>query len=208
MKEYNAISKDVERIAYWNFLQRTLNGRFPSFVAALRGQTLLQQHLGRTAIVKFEESGNTLVESISRHEELQLCLDDSLNASLEQGQVRRHLYIVEDLGRKNIEILGSQLSISPLFFASHWETPCWRTGTFDSSTLTQNRRQSFKLTFPILHYLKRDGTGKIEPGLYVDLKNNIPRGMQVLGSHNNFETSSHQISFWSMTLDEESWIGM
>jgi hypothetical protein len=174
----------------------------------LRGQTLLQQHLGRTAIVKFEENGKTRIDSICTHEELQLCLDNSLNAGLEQGQVRRHLYIVENLGRKNIEILGSQLSISPLFFSSHWETPCRRTGTFDSSTLTQNRRQSFKLVFPILHHLQRDGTGKIEPGLYVDLKNNIPRGMQVLGEQNGFETSSHQISFWSMMLDEVSWIGM
>jgi len=198
-------SSDVKRLAYWNALQKTLSARYPSFVEALRGQTLSQQHQGRAAIVKFRESEEPCVERINSREELQTRLSDSLE---KKGIVQRHLYIIEDLGRAIIELLGSRLGVSPFFFANHWEQPDSRTPMVDGSTLIRDRRQSFKLVFPGLYAFKStEGKDKFSSGQYVDSKSNVLRGVEILDVRKEFETCSHQMSFWSLIMNSESWIG-
>ena len=209
MAECTASSRDIKRDLYWDLywdlLQTSFEGRLSSFVDALRGQTLLQQRLGRTAIIEFQESGKPNVRSCNSQEELQSSLEESLDRK--DGSVRRELYIVEDLRRSNIEIFGSQLGIPPSFFASFWAQPSRRLVGTDISTLSQNRHQTLKLLYVTLHQLTRTDQEEFWPGLYVDSKNNLPRSLQVLDKQKKFEVSSHQISFWSKMLDSESWIG-
>jgi len=196
--------------AYWSILQSTLKQSFTSFVHSLATQSLAQQHLGRVAKVEFQPNGNRFVHTFANAEELRAELDHTQTTRLTtlSEPVNRKLYILEDLGRSHVEILGSCLVVPPSFFAAQWSDPSLAVATFDQETLTRRRTQVFQLLYPVLHQFKLGSAeGECPPGLYIDSQNNIPRLLQPLDEHRAWEISKHQISFWSATTYSDSWTG-
>jgi hypothetical protein len=197
------------RIAYWSLIQDILEAEFPEFLEDLRTQSTAEQHHGRVAMVEFQEGGTTLVKQFNNSKEFQSHFDggNARKAITESEDTIRQLYVLEDLARANIEIIGSRVGIPAAFFAAHWALPTDRIATIDQFSLTQSRRQGFRLSYPELHCLNIGANGEYPLGLYADSENIVPRVLQLLDRERQFESSYHQVSFWSTTLNTKSWIG-
>jgi len=186
----------AEARAYREHMQRVLGRDFNEFAKGVASQSLIQQQLGRIARVEFLADKRPSCSVFHDANELQSFLDDREAAS-PQGAECRELYLLEDLGRANIEVLGSRLRIPPEVFALHWEK---EVAPVNRKTLRLNRYHNISLRYPVMHYLSEKigaHDAELPPGLYIDRINNVPRKLQLVDDDGNMGVSMHQVSFWS-----------
>jgi hypothetical protein len=75
---------------------------------------------------------------------------DSLPSAAHERSMRRRLFILEDLPREFVELLGSQLRVHPSFFARH----CTDLSFFDTWTdLSCQPKEINQLFLPSMHFM-------------------------------------------------------
>src|SRR5438034_11288072 len=104
----------------------TLQIQYPRFVRMVK-QPPERLKTGKAAVLEFRQGQRVVAkrfEGPKGSENLQMYLDDPAlkRPCPEQGPCRR-LWLLEDLSKSYIEILGSRLRIPPAFFAAHWADP-------------------------------------------------------------------------------------
>jgi hypothetical protein len=161
-------------------------------------------------MINFQDGKVTEIKHFNTSEVLQSHFEGNNTREFitKNTEVVRRLYVLEDLGRANVEILGSQLGIPPSFFAAHWVLPGYRIATVDEFSVVPDRHECFRILYPELHHID-PGTeeGDNPLGIYTDSENNVPRVLQLLDMDRQFHSSQHQMSYWSTRLLKESWIG-
>ena len=195
---------DQLRDAYQSLILSSLTASFPSFVRNYDFQQGLIAERGRAARINFEENGKTNVKEFTSITHMKECLDEespSLFASTPTP--KRQLYLLEDISRTQIEVLGSRLRVPPAVFAAHWGDPSTSRGTYDDEALVTFGPHYFRLRYRQLHQVK----GHYPLGLYGDRNSNVPRWLQLLDQSRRYESSEHHLSFWSATYGQGSWIG-
>ncbi|KAH8710026.1 hypothetical protein GQ44DRAFT_776862 [Phaeosphaeriaceae sp. PMI808] len=170
---------------YWSLLESTQQQQYPEFV----------KHLSKQ---------NYLGEKKEKRPHLRRCL----NEPHPTGAVRRRVFVLEELPRNHIQILGAKLKAPPDFFASHWACLESIIGNLLNRTPrhydSQNR---FILTFPRLHRARIKALDGDYPHPYYRMETSIHRllsRMTVFGDLDGPLTSFEQLSFWS-TCNGESW---
>jgi hypothetical protein len=199
--------EDCRRQACWTLMQTVLKEEFPQFLEALQGQDFEQQHHGKVAPIEFKDTGTSSIKRTDNSTEL--CAhfrSQGENCPATNLSVIRHLYILEDFGRADIEALGSYLGVPPSFFAAHWCLPKDRVATVDPAILTHDGRAYFKLLYPELYMIDQaTGDAGFPVGLYQDVESNAPRIIDILDRESQVKSSKHHISFWSANGSTESW---
>ena len=113
---------------------------------------------GRVAVINFESSGVPSLRILQRSNELKevLSLDGMtmVDRTCPEGEkrydVRRRLFILEDLPRTFVELLGSHLRINPAFFARH----CTDLSFLESyDDLPTERKEVRQLYIPFMHFM-------------------------------------------------------
>lgn len=200
--------------AYWSLIEDTQETIFPDFVADLDLQDDIQCDRGRVAVFEFREGGITDTQEFSTSEALKAYLDESANSlphatSSGYGTAKLHrLFMLEDLARDKVKLLGSRLRIPPSFFAAHWSKPSKQKGIVDRNFLPHNRHRFSRFMVPQVHRVIRDDGGdKYQLGLYKDPNSNVQRRLQLLDERSSWVTSKHQVSYWSKNDAASSWTG-
>ena len=200
-----------EQNSYWSLIKATSN-LYPGFVENFKLQDAEQRDRGRAAVLEFPEGTKAHITDFGDDgEALDRYLRDHANEldSSQQTPTTQHrrLFLLEDLGRNKVQTLGTRLRIPPAFFAAHWIDPSEGHLTVDHDFLSHKRSKYFRCRVPQLHSLVQEGQESYLLGLYEPLNTNIQRYLQLLDKERGFESSQHQISFWSMSIGKDSWTG-
>lgn len=110
------------------------------------------------------------------------------------------LFILEDLGLNKVVILGSELGIPASFFGAHWTDPGLKTDIFD-------HREYYQLKYLQPHRLVLSTECEdYQLAAYRNLMSSLARYLELFDKVRKFETSMHQVSNWTTTL-EGPWTG-
>ena len=195
---------DEFRKSYRSLVSSSLRTSFPSFVRNYEIQKGLIAERRRVAMIDFDENGKTSITQFTSTAELRSFFDkDEPSTYIPRQPPRKRLYLLEDIARNNVEVLGSRLRIPPSVFAAHWADPATSRGTYDDASLVSRGPHYFRLRFPQVHRVD----GEYPLGLYGDRNSNVPRWLQLLDEGRLFESSEHHFSFWGTVYGERSWIG-
>ena len=199
----------IEKKAYWSLIEGARN-LYPGFVTNLELQDDEQRNRGRAAVLEFHEEKKAHITSFGEScEALDKYLKDfagGLSSSPgAQSTQHRRLFLLEDLGRNKVQTLGARLRIPPAFFAAHWIDPAVGNLSVDHDFLSHRHSKYFRCIVPQLHSLVREGQGEYRLGLYESLGINVQRFLQLLDRNRLFESSLHQVSFWSTSTGNGSW---
>lgn len=106
--------------SYLDLLSSQLCHLHPEFVHDLHAQNGNDRRRSRAAVIEY---GDTATQQ--RAYETPERLDEYLQESAaDKGTApRRRLFLLEDLSRDYVGIIGSQLGIPPSFFGAHWADP-------------------------------------------------------------------------------------
>lgn len=118
---------DLRSQEYWLLSETTQEKDFPEFVQAMRLQDDTKERVP-TAVINFREDLK-VATTFSSSEELENHLDGKVMGFF-QG-----LFILEDLCRNTVEILGSRFKFPPSFFSVHWTDPDLNTDMVDQPSL-------------------------------------------------------------------------
>ncbi|KAF1954206.1 hypothetical protein CC80DRAFT_568014 [Byssothecium circinans] len=116
-----SLSGEELRRKYFELLNRQLCELFPSFLHNLQVQAPQEREMGRAAVLEYSKgiySGQRVFKSST---ELQEYLEET--ATTQARNIRQRLFLLEDLSRNYVEVLGSQLRVPPSFFGAHWDVP-------------------------------------------------------------------------------------
>lgn len=200
-------SSKVERLraSYLALLKKTQRIHFPGFVANLENQAECATACNRVVALKFDDKGAATVTRFATSQDLSAYLNGEATSRSDLATLaRRSFYLLEDLHKENIEILGSRLCIPPSVFAAHWADPTIGHGTFDSVSQLASGPNYFRIKYRQLHRI----CNKEYPlGLYRDRYSNVDRWLQLLDRSRHFESSEHYVSYWSAKFGDKSWIG-
>lgn len=201
----NPASKDDElRAAYRSLISSSLTTSFPSFVRNLDSQQGPVAERGRAAVINFKKDRKTNVTKFRSVTHMREFLDqEGALFSTTNPTPRRCLYLLEDISRDYVDILGSRLRIPPAIFAAQLYDPSTSRGTYDDTCLVNFSPNYFRLRYRQLHQVK----GNYPLGLYADSNVNVPRWLQLLDKTRQCQSSEHQFSFWATTYGQGSWTG-
>lgn len=189
--------------SYASLLADSLRDNFPSFVGNFRLQRGAVAERGRVAIIDFEEGKETRVRQLASSNDLKSFLDQNEPPCATKQPAQKRLYMLEDIARNKVEVLGSRLRIPPSVFAAHWADPSTADETFDGSCLLSNGPRYFRLRYCQLHRIH----GYYPLGLYGDRNGNVPRWLQLLDREREVVGSEHHFSFWATEHGPGSWTG-
>ena len=174
---------------------------------------------GRLAILEFERSGPPDILQLKQAAELRAYfVTNSTEPSDQQrvtgGPTRRRLFILEDLPRDFVELLGSQLRIHPSFFARH----CADLSFLDTyNKLPGQAKEIDQLFIPFMHFMHSPKVIHRPDCELAELycANFIVRrilawpkpfgGWDLRGSIAELECG---ISYWAIEYDDGGWDGM
>jgi hypothetical protein len=187
--------------------------QFPRFVKSLKEQRPDRYELGRAAVLEFKKGQRAVATHFEGSEDLQTYLDDPTRhrPCPEQGS-RRRLWLLEDISKSYIEILGSRLRIPPSFFAAHWADPSGADFN-ERDSFVSNPRQRFLLKFPRFHRMSIDGVNRNRKDPIIIMNCNVERYLFFSDDEDTtyenplFARSYHIVSFWSTETGGGSWDG-
>ena len=185
----------------------------PQFVEDFELQSAVERERGRAVAIEFQEGEKAQITNFGDSTDaLDRYFDDPVNGfdppPLGIHLARRRLFVLEDLGRNKVTVLGSHLRIPPALFAAHWTDPSFSAKLVEEDMLTHSNSKYFRVTVPQLHRVVReDGYDDYRLGLYQPLYSNVQRWLQLLDKERTFEPSQHQVSYWSTTYGNGSWTG-
>jgi hypothetical protein len=199
-----------EEKEYWKLLESTQQRWYPEVVHRMSNQTELQQQEGRVAVIKFEDETKPSVKLFETSKALRRYLDKYPPAKPADVPVLRRAFVLEELPRKFVQVLGSKIRVPPSFFTSHWSGLGGFTGRLLNRTPRHyDNRNRFTLTSPRLHQAKieeKEGDKK-HPIYYMESSIDCKLSCQtVFGDFNGPLLSFERVSFWSV-CEGESWDG-
>ena len=165
--------------------------------------------MGRAAVFEYPEAQPTRTRSFKNSNDL----DSYLNSPPSSNDLspRRRLFILEDLPRNYVEVLGSSLLIPPSFFAAHWAGACVADYSGRSS-FTVNPRASFLLRY--VQFYKIEGNpSNFAFGKFVPIANhNTERylhfdGADTIWENPEFARCYRKVSYWATNFLGPSWDG-
>ena len=197
--QYGNIQDELNE-AYFLLIVATQKTIFPAFVEDIEYQDDTESERGRAAVLEFRDGENPDMKTFDTSK-LKAYLDDPANilySSINSHESpRRRIFLLEDLGRRKVEILGSRLRIPPAFFGAHWTDPSLTDRIVDQDFLAHDHSRYFRIAVPQIHRICRQNETENYPlGLYEDPNTNISRFLQLLDKDQKFEVSYHQVSYW------------
>ena len=199
--------KDPLQAKYWSLLQETQQCLNPQFVEDLFEQDAAEQEQGRAALLSFPiDGGPAIATQFQTSDELRTHLDCVANEDLSENSYRR-LYLLEDIGRNYVEVLGSRLRIPPAFFGAQYTNPSFTIPLVDPETLSHDPSRYFLLKYRQIHTIAKEDKAEYKIGLYYDYNSGVPRQLQLLDQNEPTEYSKHQVSYWGNSSGNESWVG-
>ena len=207
----SGFTHDVEKKAYWSLIEG-INDLYPGFVKNLAFQDDDQRNRGRVAVIEFHEGQEPHITDFGASGEALNGYFRSLasrpNSCLQSSSTQcRRMFVLEDLGRNKVQILGARLRIPPALFAAHWLDPNESLLSIDHNFLSHKYSKYFRCKVPQLHRLAQEDRQNYRMGLYEPLNMNVQRYLQLLDRDRTFESSQHQVSFWSTSFGNGSWTG-
>jgi hypothetical protein len=194
---------------YMSLIQNQIRPFFPNFAPALSKQTLAEREIGRCAVVEFNEGFNQRTSSFANSAELRhyLFATSSSPAISCQKQIKRRLFVLEDLPRNYILTLGSQLRIPPSFFAGHYDDPA--SSTFNHrNPFERHTKSQFRVRYGDSHRAEVDIPPHKRNSMYA-FNTNVCRYLHAYdpkGLLYDEMRSHHILSFWSSPLGMDgSW---
>ncbi|PMD16328.1 hypothetical protein NA56DRAFT_649479 [Hyaloscypha hepaticicola] len=172
---------------YWKLIKSSQKLSYPGFVDSLERQTLWRRNAGRVAVFCQDKDSP---QEFSTSDDLRRFLNDHPNKPDEA-----RIFVLEDLPRSFVEILGSRLRIPPSFFADHWEDPQGGITT-RGSVDQQDPNRRYMLRWQRLHQKNIVAEKKDGPGLYL-LPSEVSRFVfrtSLFGK--NVTISSEKLSYW------------
>jgi hypothetical protein len=193
----------------------------------------MQDHLSaeasRIQLFVFNEDGIRTCFRPSSSEELRQLLDTSTNlqglqSDSSSNQTKpdpsnntpklRRIFVVEDVSRNHVAVLGSRLKIPPAFFARHL-LEVSILSPFDDRPVGEENIQSFAL--PFFQLRKAPKISKSSPRQVLEelyrLKANVTRFIACPKPHGSFDLRGTVfeiescLSYWSCFRDEHDWDG-
>ena len=199
--------KDYLQTKYWSLLEETQQYLNHRFVETLFYQDADEQEQGRAALLSFPtDGGPAKATQFQTSDELRTHLD-SLTSEDFSVRPSRRLYLLEDIGRNYVEILGSRLRIPPAFFGAQFTNPSFTIPLVDPETLSHDPSRYFQLKYRQIHTVAEEDEADYQLGLYGDPNSNVPRQLQLLDQNEQAEYSKHQVSYWGNSLGQDSWVG-
>jgi hypothetical protein len=196
------------RRSYWSLINTTLYRQFPRFVTNLRNQSTYQRELGRAVVFDFREGERAVATHFERSDDLRRYLRDHTHQK-PFCDIRRRLWVLEDLSRSYIEVLGSGLRIPPSFFAAHWADPIGADFNERDAFVSKPRR-SFLLNWPQFYRVSID---RPFGDLACSMMSNVERHVFFCGQEDTtyenplYARMYHKISYWSTEYPGGSWDG-
>ena len=192
---------------YFNLTKTQLYLLFPNFVANLQAQSSTQCELGRAAVLDHSEGICPTQEIFQSSAKLKEYIDRPL--ALQAPGPRRRLFLLEDLSRNYIEVLGSRLGVPPSVFAAHWEDPVMPTFNHRNPFVRFSKNR-FVIRYPDCHHVAIGIADRDQDTVYA-LNSNVDRHIYKYSPNGPLiddPKSYHVLSFWSTgTRDDGPWDG-
>lgn len=186
----------------------------------LRRQDSVDAEKGRVAVLEYDAEGKpspqefkstqTLLEYFDREDKPNT--DSQLHPNPKSGA--RRLFILEDLSRRHVEILGSRLKIHPILFARHWGDLSFLESIDDFQT-TDHRTSRLTLPFPNFSNAPTVRSAPNRPLEELYLANfNVRRIVAFPKPFGSWDLRSSIvemeccISYWSQPTENGGWDGM
>jgi hypothetical protein len=205
----NSPSRTLEgsRDEYFNLLSAQVSPFFPKFCANIAAQTDYEREKGRAAVIEYGD-GYLKTKAFESSTQLQDYLDAATTAFANNKTVspRRRVFLLEDLPRNHIEILGSHLLIPPSFFAAHWDDPT-EPNFNHRSPFCRFSSQQFLVKYPTSHRIELDPNRPFQRVYATD--SNVRRYLHMYdprGPLYDEPKSYHNFSFWGSEVQQDgSW---
>jgi hypothetical protein len=190
------------REAYSTLISSQLSWSFPEFVRNVQSQSPIERELGRAAVIEYLSNADPDVKILKSSKGLQCYLEETVTAG-----PRQRLFLLEDLSRNYIEILGSQLRIPPRFFGAHWADPS--TPTFNHrDPFCRFAHDAFLVRYPSTQPVRVEAPLEVH-GQVFHYNTNVNRHLQCYHPKSPIvdqPKSYHALSFWSSGVrNDGSW---
>ncbi|KAH9865993.1 hypothetical protein J1614_008557 [Plenodomus biglobosus] len=188
--------------AYLDVLGSQLRHLFPDFVRNLQLQTLRERQRSRAAVIEYGDASidHKTFESLRE-------LQTYFQQPVAQQQPRRRLFLLEDLSRDYIEIIGSQLLIHPRFFGAHWADPTHPNFNY-RSPFTRYTENNFVIRYPSTLPVRVNAAAEVH-GTIFRFDTNVNRHIHCYdpkGPLVDQPKGYHVMSFWSSGIrNDGSW---
>jgi hypothetical protein len=194
---------------YGELVERSTSHLFPGFVDNFKNQSKDQRELGRAAVLESLDGQPAQAKSFQNSRDLEIYFN-STSSTLESKPYRR-LFILEDLPRNYIEILGCNLLVPPSFFAAQWAAP-WAADYSRRSSFAMNSMTGFLLTYAQFYKVECRSSCSIPKKAVPAANHNIERyihfdGNDILWESPNMARCYHKVSYWSGSAFAPSWDG-
>ncbi|KAI1762612.1 hypothetical protein GGR53DRAFT_521552 [Hypoxylon sp. FL1150] len=171
------------------------------------------------AVVDFTEAENIKQETCESGPELSAIL---ARTSQDASEKSKRLFIVEDLSKTTIEMLGAALDIDPSFFRCHLEDHTWYNIKDDWVEMPELESQAYNRSFITLRYMQArffEDAADSQAAKEITSDWNVMRrldfeGQVKSGKNAWWEASPHlvgllrrKVSIWS-TNNENGWVGV
>lgn len=182
-------------------------------------QTETDASRGRLSIIHFDTQGQRVAKALHTSSELHeyISTDQTRTLNIVHSQnpfaYNRRIFIMEDLPRSSVELLGSHLRINPLFFARHCADLSFLQ-SYDS--FSSGHYDISQLFIPFTHFVNapkllnkavRDRAELYAPNFHVRRLLSLPKaygGWDLRGSIGELECC---ISYWGIELEDGGWDG-
>jgi hypothetical protein len=202
------------------FAQNAQSVLLMKLAQGLGQQDSVDAEKGRVAVLEYNAEGKPLRKDFKTSQQLLQYLDQEEQPVWDPQQnpvptpgVRR-LFILEDLSRRHVEILGSRLKIHPIHFARHWGDLGFLESIDDFQT-TKHRTSRLTLPFPIFLNAPTVTSSPRRPLEELYLANfNVRRIVAFPKPFGSWDLRSSIIemecciSYWSQPTENGGWDGM
>ncbi|KAH8724139.1 hypothetical protein GQ44DRAFT_760565 [Phaeosphaeriaceae sp. PMI808] len=189
-------ASDEKREKYLELLHTQLRRLFPEFVKNIYLQSSHQREMGRVAVIEYCEGEYSRQKTFESSYELQRYFETT--ADTKPAAPTQRMFILEDLPRNYVEILGSQLRIPPSSFGAHWSDPT--TPTFNHrSPFCKFSENKFMIGYAANQAIRVEAPSHLEATKY-RWNANISRHVHFYDPHGPLvdqPKSYHRISFWT-----------
>jgi hypothetical protein len=203
-----------------SFAQNAQSVLLMKLAQGLRQQDSADAEKGRVAVLEYNAEGKPSRKDFKTSQQLLQYLDqeerpvwDSQHNPVPKPGARR-VFIMEDLSRRHVEILGSRLKIHPIHFARHWGDMGFLESIDDFQT-TKHRTSRLTLPFPIFLNAPKVTSSPKRPLEELYLANfNVRRIVAFPKPFGSWDLRSSIIemecciSYWSQPIENGGWDGM
>lgn len=190
--------------SYMGYLNLQLRYLFPKFVENLHAQSPHDREMSRAAVIEYHDSSSSQKRFMNSKNLSGYFEDEPIT---KPSMPRRRLFLLEDLSRDYINILGSQLRIPPSFFGAHWADPTHPNFNY-WNPFCRYAEENFVIRYASTQPVRIDASIDVHGFIY-QFDANVNRHVQCYdprGPIVDQPKSYHALSFWSSgERDDGSW---